>query len=152
MAITTPSYERRQVLWLLWIVLPGTAALTWWLAGAVQAEPRAQLAVAAVAASELLVLAGLGRFVVRVQGDTLHWRFGYLGWPHWQLPLADIRTVEQARCTWVEGWGIRRTKEGMLYNARGSGAVRLTLKDGRRLRLGSDEPDRLAAFIAARLT
>ena len=149
--MSSTSYERRQLLWLLWIVLPGTAALTWWLAGAVQADPQAQLAVAAVAASELLVLAGLGRFVVRVQGDTLHWGFGYLGWPHWQLPLADIRSVEQARTSWVEGWGIRRTKEGMLYNARGSGAVRLTLKDGRRLRLGSDEPDRLAAFIAARL-
>ena len=147
-----PAYQRSQVLWLLWVVLPGTALLTWWLAGAVQAEPQVQLAVAAVAASELLVLAGLGRFVVRVDDHTLHWQFGYLGWPHWQLPLADIRAVEQARCTWVEGWGIRRTKEGMLYNARGSGAVRLTLKDGRRLRLGSDEPDRLAAIIAARLT
>ena len=146
-----PAYRRSQLLWLLWVVLPGTALLTWWLAGAVQAEPRAQLAVAAVAASELLVLAGLGRFVVQVDGHTLRWHFGYLGWPHWQLPLADIRAVEVARSSWVEGWGIRRTKEGMLYNARGSGAVRLTLKDGRRLRLGSDEPDRLAAVIAARL-
>ena len=147
-----PAYRRSQMLWLLWVVLPGTAALTWWMAGTVQAEPRAQLVVAAVAASELLVLAGLGRFVVQVDDRTLRWRFGYLGWPHWQLALADIRAVEVARSSWVEGWGIRRTKEGMLYNARGSGAVRLTLKDGRRLRLGSDEPDQLAAIIAARLT
>lgn len=147
-----PAYQRSQPLWLLWVVLPGTAALTWWLAGAVQADPQAQLAVAAVAAIELLVLAGLGRFVVQVDHQTLRWHFGYLGWPSWQLPLADIRSVEQARSSWVEGWGIRRTKEGMLYNARGNRAVRLTLKDGRRLRLGSDEPERLAAFIAARLT
>jgi len=39
----------------------------------------------------------------------------------------------------------------MLYNAQGLRAVRLRLRDGRTLRLGSDEPERLAAFITARL-
>ena len=108
-------------------------------------------ALAAIVLGQLAVLAGMSHFELSVDGEAVRWRYGLFGWPNWTLPLADIRQVEPARSSWIEGWGIRRTKEGMLYNARGPGAVRLTLKDGRRLRLGSDEPERLAAIIAARL-
>ena len=59
--------------------------------------------------------------------------------------------VEPARSRWVEGWGIRFTGEGMLYNSSGTHAVRLTLRDGRRLRLGSQHPHRLAQVLASRL-
>lgn len=148
--MTSPTYARRQVLWGLWIVLPTTTALTLVLAWPANGGA-AQAALLAIVLGQLAVLAGLSHFDVAVDESAVHWSYGFFGWPNWTLPLTDIRQVEPARSSWVEGWGIRRTKEGMLYNARGPGAVRLTLKDGRRLRLGSDEPERLAALIAARL-
>lgn len=147
-----PAYERTQVLWPLWIVLPATALLTWWLAGSVQSDPGMRWGVAAVALGELLLLAGLSHLRIVVDPTAVRWWYGFFGWPNWTVPLDRIRSVESTRSHWLEGWGIRRTKEGMLYNAGGSGAVRLTLKDGRRLRLGSDEPERLVAFIQARLS
>lgn len=148
--MTSPAYARRQVLWGLWIVLPATTALTLLLAWPADGGA-AQAALLAIVLGQLAVLAGLSHFDVAVDDNAVHWCYGVFGWPNWTLPLADIRQVEPARSSWIEGWGIRRTKEGMLYNARGPGAVRLTLRDGRRLRLGSDEPERLAALIAARL-
>lgn len=147
-----PAYERTQVLWLLWVLLPATALATgmvvWFDAGA---SLVGGLTVALIVAVEAALLLVFGRFTVAVGDGQVAWRFGVFGRPRWQLPLAEVQRVEVARSTWVEGWGIRRTREGMLYNASGSGAVRLHLKDGRRIRLGSDEPERLAAFIAARL-
>lgn len=147
-----PAYERTQTLWLLWVLLPATALATgmvaWFEAGS---SPAGVATVAVVIVAEAALLLCFGRFTVAVGDGRIVWRFGIFGRPRWQLPLADVARVEVARSTWLEGWGVRRTREGMLYNASGSGAVRLHLKDGRRIRLGSDEPERLAAFIAARL-
>lgn len=148
--MTSTAYNRRQVLWGLWVVLPATAALTLVLAWPANGGAE-RAALAALVLGQLAVLAGMSHFELSVDAEAVRWRYGLFGWPNWTLPLADIRQVEPARSSWIEGWGIRRTKEGMLYNARGPGTVRLTLKDGRRLRLGSDEPERLAAIIAARL-
>lgn len=146
-----PAYARRQVLWGLWIVLPATALLTLVLAWPALTDDAGRWATVAIVLGQGLVLAGLSHLDVAVTGSTLSWRYGFFGWPNWSLPLAEIRRVEVAGSSWIEGWGIRRTKDGMLYNASGRRAVRLTLRDGRRLRLGSDEPERLAAFIVARL-
>ena len=137
-------------MWVLWIVMPAsvmTVLLTAWF----QDESVAQWMLAAMLVPLSAIPLMLGRFTVEVGHGAIEWRFGYLGRPRWTLQLSDIKSVEVATSTWLEGWGIRFTRQGMLYNASGTGAVRLVLHDGRQLRLGSDEPVRLAAFIAARL-
>jgi hypothetical protein len=50
----------------------------------------------------------------------------------------------------VEGWGLRFTKEGMLYNAAGKAAVRIYKRDGKCIRLGSAEADILIKELNAR--
>jgi len=62
--------------------------------------------------------------------------------------LAAIRTCIVVRNRWWYGWGIRWTPRGWLYNVSGLAAVELTLTDGRRLRIGIDEPERLCEAIA----
>jgi hypothetical protein len=47
------------------------------------------------------------------------------------------------------GWGIRFGPRGKAYNVHGDRGVRLELTDGRRLLIGSQRPDELAAAIAA---
>jgi hypothetical protein len=146
----TPQYQRVQTLWLLWLTLPApliAILLTAWF----QDENVAQRLVGLSVLLMCLIPLVLGRFTVEVGQGAVEWRFGYLGRPRWTLPLAEIKAVEVASTTWPEGWGIRFTRQGMLYNASGTRAVRLILRDGRQLRLGSDEPERLAAFIMARL-
>ena len=47
------------------------------------------------------------------------------------------------------GWGIRGTRRHGAYNARGDAGVRLELADGSTFLIGSQEPERLEAAIAA---
>jgi hypothetical protein len=68
----------------------------------------------------------------------------------------DVRQIERAETTttaWYAGWGIRFTPDGLLYNAWGRKGVKLQLVSGKKLTLGSDEPELLLAAIeAARAT
>jgi hypothetical protein len=73
-------------------------------------------------------------------------RFGF-GWPRKTLPLKGIAAVEVTRTTFLEGWGLRRTRRGWLYNVSGFDAVLLRLADGRSMMVGTDEPRRLKAAI-----
>lgn len=98
-----------------------------------------------------LPLLFFGRLVTEVRGNSLQWRFGWLGWPRWHRDLDDIAAVEAASSRPLEGWGIRITGEGMLYNSHGLQAVRITLRNGRRLRLGTQEPQRLIQALQPRI-
>lgn len=145
-----PAYSRSQPLTLLWVLmLPvlATLAVLWWL-------NRSSAAGAALAVGGLLTLAPmpfLGRLTVEVSAEALSWRFGWLGWPRWRVALQDLERVEVAKTTGMEGVGIQRTREGWLYNARSGPVLRVVLRQGGSLRIGSDEPARLASFIQARL-
>ena len=141
-----------QPMWTLLILLPvvalGLVGVPWVQTG--------RLTLGSGLASTLLPLfamlwLGLGRLVTEVRGDALVWRFGWLGWPRWRVPLDQIAAVEAAHSTVLEGWGIRFTREGMLYNAHGRQAVRLTLRSGRQLRLGTREAQRLMQALRPRI-
>jgi hypothetical protein len=143
-------YSRTQAVKVLWaILLPVTVGVAVSLLAERGAAAWPELA-GLLAASAALMLV-LGHFTVEVGEGRVEWRYGVLGWPRWQAALDQITGVEITTSHAREGWGIRRTKTGMLYNAHGRQAVRLHLRDGRTLRLGSDEPERLAGFITARL-
>jgi hypothetical protein len=47
----------------------------------------------------------------------------------------------------LEGWGIHWSRFGWLYNVSGYGAVAVTLRNGKRFALGSDEPQTLSSLI-----
>src|SRR6266576_2982231 len=90
----------------------------------------------------VVVVAGLGLFsfssmTIEVDQDRLIFWFGP-GWIRRSFHLAEIRTWAAVRNPWWYGW---------LYNVGGSGAVQLELQDGRRLRVGTDEPERLCEAI-----
>jgi hypothetical protein len=143
-------YARTQAVSLLWaILLPVTVGVGVSLLA--QKGSAGWPAVALLAAASGVLMLALGHFTVEVGEGRVEWRFGVLGWPRWHARLDQITGVEVTTSTALEGWGMRRTATGMLYNARGRQAVRLRLRDGRTLRLGSDEPERLAGFISARL-
>ncbi|MDQ2667752.1 MAG: hypothetical protein M3Z05_17310 [Gemmatimonadota bacterium] len=65
------------------------------------------------------------------------------------MPLALVTDAEVTESSAWEGWGIRMTQRGMLYNVWGTKAVEVRLQSGERFRLGTDEPGALAAAIAA---
>lgn len=89
-------------------------------------------------------------FSLTVEIDATHltFRFG-IGLIRQRIPLAEIITAKPVRNTWLYGWGIHRTPHGWLYNVSGWEAVEITLVTGKRFRLGTDEPQRLARMLQA---
>lgn len=63
------------------------------------------------------------------------------------FPLADVVSCTPVRNPWWYGWGIHLTPRGWLYNVAGTDAVELALRDGRTLRVGTDEPEALCHMI-----
>ena len=98
----------------------------------------------------LMGSAALLFYNLTVEIDAIHlsFRFG-IGWIRKRVPLAEIVAVQPVRNSWWYGWGIHRTPHGWLYNVSGREAVEITLTSGKRFRLGTDEPRRLAQVLRA---
>ena len=71
-----------------------------------------------------------------------------------RVRTAEIAECEPIRVRWWYGWGIHLTPYGWLYNVSGLDAVAITLRNGRKLALGTDDLDGLVnairRFTAAR--
>ena len=99
----------------------------------------------------VVVVAVLGTFAlssmtIEVDQNRLAFWFGP-GWIGRSFGLAEIRSWAVVTNPWWYGWGIHLTPHGWLYNVGGRGAVQLELRDGRRVRVGTDEPERLSDAI-----
>ena len=88
---------------------------------------------------------------VKVDGEEVSVRFG-VGLIRKRFPLSEIESHSAVRNPWYYGWGLRRTPIGWLYNVSGLEAVEITLKDGRKVRIGTDDPTGLDAAIGAALS
>ncbi len=85
---------------------------------------------------------------IEIDATHLSFRFG-IGLIRKRIPLAEIVDAQLVRNSWIDGWGIHRTPHGWLYNVSGWEAVEITLTSGKRLRLGTDEPQKLAQVLLA---
>ena len=141
------SYRSTQALLGLWLILPLAATLV--MAATWNAPPPGGRALTLALTLAPLVL--LGRLVIELRGGTLRWRYGYMGWPCWQVALEEIVDIKLTRGPSAHA-GIQFNGRQRVFTASlGSPAVEFTLRDGRSVLLGSPEPDRLARFIQARL-
>lgn len=102
--------------------------------------------VAAVLASLLVAMLLFGSLTVEVTPSQVTVRFGP-GLIRKTFKTADIRGARIVRNPWYYGWGIRLTPRGWMFNVSGFQAVEIDLGDGRRFRIGTDEPERLLAAI-----
>ncbi|MEZ5907672.1 MAG: hypothetical protein R3D31_02605 [Hyphomicrobiaceae bacterium] len=107
------------------------------------------LALATLVPSAILGLVAwvFSSLTIEVTDREVKWHFGPGVWRK-QLALTEIRTAEAVKNKWWWGWGIRYTPHGWLYNVWGLDAVELRKPDGTALRLGTDDPQRLASAIA----
>jgi hypothetical protein len=103
---------------------------------------------ARLALAVLLLIFGVlfSTFTVEIGDGELRFHFGAGFWRK-RFALADIVSVDATQSSWWEGWGIRITPRGMLYNVSGTDAVEIVLRSGQRLRIGTDEPEVLVAAL-----
>ena len=92
------------------------------------------------------VMAAFSRLAVDV--DDANVSAGYAaGLARRRIDLRQIERVETTKTAWYAGWGIRFTPDGLLYNAWGREGVKLRLVSGKKLTIGSDEPELLLTAI-----
>jgi hypothetical protein len=92
------------------------------------------------------VAAVFSRMTIELDETELRHHFGLGVWLK-RVPLSDVVDATRATSHWLEGWGVRITPRGMLYNVAGTDAVEIRLRSGRRFRLGTDEADVLLAAL-----
>jgi len=114
-----------------------------WVMPPPQAPAMARLPFYAIAAFMALFF---GTLTVEVDHEAVRLRFG-VGLIRKTIPLADVQACREVRNPWYVGWGIRLTPTGVIWNVSGYDAVELALPEGKRFRIGTDEPTALAAAI-----
>ena len=83
---------------------------------------------------------------IAIDDETLGASFGP-GIIRRKVRLAEIVRCDPIRIRWWYGCGIHLTPYGWLYNVSGFDAVAITLRDGRKFALGTDDPHGLTAAI-----
>jgi hypothetical protein len=142
-------YRHTQTGWTIWgicLILALLAAL-----GAVAGSEGARVAVAVL----LAVVVLFPSLTVTVDPEGIEVQYG-TGVIRRRFPLAEVDTCAPVRNPWWWGWGIKVMwgsggRPGWLYNISGLEAVELRMKDGRLIRIGTDEPERLSEAIREQL-
>lgn len=86
-----------------------------------------------------------------VRRDGLHLRFRPFVWHRHLRPedLAEATARTYRPLSEYGGWGLRWGSSGIAYNVSSDRGVQLVLTDGKRLLVGSQRPEELAAAIEA---
>lgn len=142
---TLPMYHHRQVGRIIATLV--AIAIVAVVAMAVMTRVLPLLLLAVLMAVVGVVFSSL---TIDVVDGELRSHFG-LGFMRRRILLTNIVCAKVSPSRWWDGWGIRITPRGWLYNVEGTGAVEIELRSGKRFRLGSDEPEALATAIQSAL-
>jgi len=97
-----------------------------------------------------ILIAALALFyslTVEINNNTLICRFG-IGLIQKKIPLSEIHQARTVQNPWYAGWGIHWIPgRYWLWNVTGLRGVELILKEGKRFRLGTNEPESLVQAI-----
>jgi len=88
------------------------------------------------------------RLKITIEDETLCASFGP-GIVRKRVRVAEVVGCEPIRIRWWYGWGIHLTPCGWLYNVSDFDAVAITLRDGKRFALGTDDAHGLTEAIRA---
>jgi hypothetical protein len=132
----SPHYRHTQLGWVVLVAMALTAVVVGGLliAGGLSAAGGITVGVL------LLVCVLFGSLTITIDDEAFAFHFG-VGLIRKRIPLAEITTRQATTTPWYYGWGIRLYSGGWLYNVSGRHSVELWLQDGRRVRVGTDEPD-----------
>lgn len=94
----------------------------------------------------LLIAYGFSSLTVEVDAEKVLLYFGP-GFISRTIPIEAIDNVRVVRNAFWMGLGIHFIRGGIIYNVSGLDGIEITLKDGRLVRIGSDEPETLARAV-----
>lgn len=97
----------------------------------------------------LLVMLIFYNLTIYIEGNTIHAKFG-IGIFHFKFPVDQLHETTIIRTSWWNGWGIRFTTQGMLYNVYGRDAVKIRFTSKGKTKtilLGTAEPEELKKYV-----
>jgi hypothetical protein len=87
-----------------------------------------------------------------IEVTDMHLKFWLgIGIFHKRIHISDITSCKPTH-TFIPAYGIHLTHRGWLYNVSGFTLIEITLKNGKRLLLGTDESEDLCKAITKRIT
>lgn len=147
-----PAYDHTQTSPLPWLILAPAALILGGLA-AVADDPYVPYALMALGLFLALMLMSFQRLRIRDAGESLVLQYGPVPLFFHRLRYDTIAAADPDRTSFVDGWGIHWVPgRGWTYNLWGWDCVKVTLKNGRSERLGTDDPAGLAEFLRRRIT
>lgn len=96
--------------------------------------------------ASLIALVLFHSLTIEINKIRLIIKFGF-GIINKKIILKDIKSCRIVKNPWYYGWGIRITPHGWLYNISGLSAVEIQIKNGKKYRIGTDEPKKLEHAI-----
>lgn len=139
-------YEHTQIGYLTICALFGVAAFVATMQIVAPAD-HPNLSITATIEVILLVCALVfSKLTIKVDDEMLRAYFA-MGLICKKVRLSEITGCDPIRIRWWYGWGIHLTPYGWLYNVSGFDAVVITLRDGRKFALGTDDSQALVAAI-----
>jgi hypothetical protein len=144
-------YEHTQIGYLIiYALFAATACVA--ITGIVATPDRGVLVIDGTIELILLTCAIVfSKLTIKIDEETLQACFG-IGLICKRVPLSEIVGGKPIRIQWWYGWGIHLTPYGWLYNVSGLNAVAITLRDGGRFALGTDDPQGLVSAIQGAIT
>ena len=85
-----------------------------------------------------------------VTESTLTVRYG-VGLLAFRFPLSEITQITEHSVPWYAGYGIRWVGDAWLFNVSGNDAIEVTFASGRKVWVGTDDPNGLAAILRLRM-
>lgn len=99
-----------------------------------------------------LLAASFRQLTVRDEGDHLLIQFGPFPLFRRRIRYSEIERVERSRTTVLDGWGIHLSPSGgWTWNLWGFDCVDVSLSRGRKVKIGTDDPEGLEAFLRERV-
>jgi hypothetical protein len=136
-----PAVFRFGILLFLIALAIMTAVLGEWAGAAITSI------VALIVGTALFVFS---QFTVEVTDEGLTALFGW-GWPRRTLSWDETAAARIVKNSWWYGFGIRWFPGGTLWNVWGLDAVEFDLVKSGKLRIGTDEPERLLAAVSGKV-
>lgn len=147
--------RQRFTQWWLWAILVGPTVLFWY--GAVRQlvlgmpwgnRPAPDFVLFLIWLLGGVLLPGLILLIhlrTEVRDDGVYLRFApfhrrYVSWRF--AEISEIAPRDYSPLREFGGWGVRVGASGMAYNVKGNKGIQITLRTGRRVLIGTQQPDR----------
>ena len=136
----------------LYLILVGVA-IPMFIGGWLFPEQLVQVILLSSGGLMFLLAQCFGKLTVSDEIDRIVISFGPLPLFRRRVFYADIESVERSRTTILDGWGIHLSPSGgWTWNLWGFDCVDVYFKKGRKVRIGTDDPDGLESFLKQRVS